>query len=99
MAIFNDFNLNIVFIFNANNRYTLYHSRYCKTPELNGTSMEAHLIVRRDYLLKVFLRGGSYSVGGLIREWGFNRSFTELLLIKKKQMEIKRATYEIMKSC
>ena len=69
-AIFNDFNLNIVFIFNENNQYTLYNSRYCKTPELYDTSMATYMIIRAGLFAKsIFKRQGLFS-RGLIWEWG-----------------------------
>ena len=78
-------------MFNTNNRYTLYNSRYCKNPELYGTSMAVYLIMRAGLFPKgVFTRQGLFSREPYA-EWGLNRSFTELLLIKKKQMGNKKS--------
>ena len=49
--------------------------------------------------VKSVLRGGAYSVEGLIREWGLNQSFTELFLLRRNRWKIKEATYDIMKIC
>ena len=46
------------------------------------------------YLSKWVLGEGAYSGGGVIREWGLNRSFTVLLLLFGREGRLKNCSYK-----
>ena len=87
-------------MFNANNRYSLYNSRYSKTSELYGTSMAAYLIMRVGLFPKsVFERRGLFSKGVLFGSGDLINHLRNYCLLRRNRWKIKQATFEIMKSC